>query len=900
MSDLRIKSYNDSVPPELNSHSLPLDVIVQVSGTSISDGLTEREAQKRLKEHRPASFKTHEKSRIRQLLTGQLSNIVVWLLGIAALVAWLAGNELEAYAILVVIVLNALIGFAIEYQAGRALDALRRSTITTARVRRDGRERIVDAANLVEGDVIIVAAGDRVPGDSRIVEAVNLRVDESTLTGESEPVDKRPEAVESSTPLAERTSMIHLGSTVVAGHGLALVTALGVRTEIGKIGDLVSHAATSKTPLEKRLTKLGKRLVYVVLGIAAVVLAAGIIRGDGFWLMIEVAISLSVAAVPEGLPAVTTLILALGVLRMARRNAIVRRLSAVETLGSSTVICSDKTGTLTENRMTVTEFRLGSGERIEIVPDAATNKELVASREGLRSLLRVGVLCNEASDSVDDDGQENEIGDPTETALLTTARTLGVNPAVERARNSIIYEEPFEASKKRMIVVFENEDGNRFSAIKGAPAVVIEACGTFLDEAGKPRPLDEEKVSRLLAVNREMAGRALRVLAFAEKSVDYNSNHASDLLEDNVFLGFAGIRDPIRKGATEAIAEARGAGIRVVMLTGDQLNTARAIAADLDIAGGNEIHALHSSDLAGTDPARISELASKTDVFARVTPEDKLRIVKALQTAGEIVAVTGDGVNDAPALKQADIGVAMGLRGTEVAKEASDIVLTDDDFSTIVEAIRGGRTIYANILKFVHLMFSQNLSEVLVIFAAILVGLPLPLMPLQILWINLVTDVFPALALAVEPPSPDLMERKPFPPEQSMMSGGFMFRIFWQGILLASIALGAYLWALNNYGPGPHSRTVALMAVVGVQFGHLFNCRSRSRSAFDRFLSNPYIFAAALIVLVLQILAVSFPPLVRVLDTVPPNANDMFVIAVTVALPIVIVELTKLVSRRRG
>lgn len=398
-----------------------------------------------------------------------------------------------------------------------------------------------------------------------------------------------------------------------------------------------------------------------------------------------------------------------------------------------------------------------------------------------------------------------------------------------------------------------------------------------------------------------MANRALRVLAFADKNLDDEIDFESETQIENgyTFLGFVGMTDPPRKGVAEAVKKAQTAGIRVVMLTGDQINTARAVARELNLSEGGEVYALHSSDLVDSDSEKIAQMARRAHVFARVSPEDKLRIVKALQKSGEIVAVTGDGVNDAPALKQSDIGVAMGMRGTEVAKEASDIVLTDDNFATIVKAIEGGRTIYANILKFVHMMFSHNLGEVLVIFAAIMVGLPLPLLPLQILWINLVTDVFPALALAVEPASPDAMNRKPHSPSEAMLSRKFMFLIFWQGVMLATIALGAYLWALNEYGEGKHARTIALLALVGVQLGHFFNCRSRIRSAFSRFFSNPYIFVAAGIVIALQLFAVYFPPLARILDTVPPNKIDFVVVILSIILPIIIVEITKAFTVRK-
>lgn len=619
------------------------------------------------------------------------------------------------------------------------------------------------------------------------------------------------------------------------------------------------------------------------------------IYGSDWWLMLEVSVSLAVAAVPEGLPAVTTLILALGVLRMARHNAIVRKLSAVETLGSTTVICSDKTGTLTENRMTVQEFQLANGEVVELSNKTGT----VPPDKDLTSLLRVGALCNEASFNPKNADGKQTIGDPTETALLVAADRLGLNVQTERENHKNLFEQPFDAVTKRMVIVSEGEDGRQFARMKGAPAVVLDSCSSYLSESGQISILDDGTRRSFLEINESMASRALRVLAFAEKPLNGNVDFKDEIQDGYTFLGFSGMIDPLREGVVEAVRNAQQAGIRVVMLTGDQLNTARAIARELNLSEGADIVALHSNDLADYESEEIAQLALKAHVFARVAPEDKLRIVEALQKAGEIVAVTGDGVNDAPALKRADIGIAMGMRGTEVAKEAADIVLTDDNFSTIVKAVEGGRAIYANITKFVHLMFSHNLGEILVIFIPIAAGFPLPLLPLQILWINLVTDIFPALALAVEPPSPKTMTRGPLSSRETLLSKPFLVLISWQGAMLAMIALAAYFWSLQTYGEGAHTRTVTLLAVVGSQLGHLYNCRSRTNSAFNGFFSNPYIFAATGAVLVLQIVAIYFPPLARVLGTVRPTATDFGVILLSILSPIIIVEIIKLIARRK-
>ncbi len=878
-------------------HAYSVEEITSLLKVDYLQGLAKKDAKKRLLRDGSNSLETVSGRSAWQIMLGQFTSIIVWLLAFAAVVAWFTESQLEAVAILVVLLLNALIGFAIEWQASRSLNALRKATHTNSRVRRDGKEQIIDAIELVTGDIVILTAGDRVPADSLLIEAVNLHADESSLTGESVPVEKLVGACEISTPLAERHSMLFLGTNIVRGHAVAVVTAIGKQTEIGRIGQLINETKFEPTPLEKKLQELGKRLVYIVLFVAVAVMLAGYLRGDNWWLMLEVSISLAVAAVPEGLPAVTTLILALGVLRMARQNAIVRKLSAVETLGSATVICTDKTGTLTENRMTVQEYHLASKLVIQF---SADDKENLPD-ENLRRLLRVSVLCNEASfDSQTTDGKQ-PIGDPTETSLLVAAHRFGVNIQHERAHYKKLFEHPFDSVTKMMITVSAGEDGKQFAAMKGAPAVILKACQEYVDGNGEITSLDDEKRDEFIKINDSMADRALRVLAFAEKPLNekFDENSKDEIQTGYTFLGFAGMSDPPREGVAEAIRIAQAAGIRVVMLTGDQINTARAVADDLRLSNGKDIFALHSDDLKSSDSQEIAEMALKSHVFARVTPEDKLRIVEALQKAGEIVAVTGDGVNDAPALKRANIGIVMGLRGTEVAKEAADIVLTDDNFSTIVKAIEGGRTIYANITKFVHLIFSKNLGEVIIIFVPIAIGLPLPLLPLQILWINIVTDVFLALSLAVEPSSPKTMRRPPVSAQEGFLSAPFLFLISWQGVMLAIITITAYFWALQTYGEGSRARTIALLSLVGGQLGHLFNCRSRTRSVFDRFFSNPFVFGSFAIAIGLQLFALYFPPLAGILDTVPPNKADFVVILLSFILPIIFVEITKIFGRRK-
>ncbi len=890
---------SDSPPTDIQvqqPYALDAAAVAKSFAVDPAIGLSAAEVEQRRTRYGNNALETAQSRAAWRILLDQFKSLVVALLAVAAVVAWLTGDQVEAIAILVVLGLNALIGFVTEWQAGRALNALRQSSHTTARVRREQREAMIDTAELVPGDVVILNAGDRVPADLRLLEAASLRAEESALTGESAPVEKAVAGVAAEAVLAERHSMLYLGTIIAAGHAVALVTATAAQTEMGKIGHLVASVPAEATPLERRLGEMGRYLVLLVLVIAAVVMVTGWLRGETWWVMIEVGISLAVAAVPEGLPAVTTLILALGVLRMARQQAIVRRLSAVETLGSATVICSDKTGTLTENRMTVREYQLANGNAIRLDAPAA-NDDL------LHRAVRVGVLCNEAAFHPDAAEQERAAGDPTEIALLVTAHALQVNVAQMRSEYPKLAEQPFDADSKRMTTVHRMPDGTRLALLKGAPSVVFDACADFAESASQLKPFDAAVRARLLATNEQMADHALRVLGLAEKRLGLDgSDDATEAASASGYtlLGLVGMIDPPRAEAAAAIRQAHVAGIRTVMLTGDQLNTARAIARELKLSDEAEPLALHARELADASPARLTELARTVTVFARVSPEDKLRIVEALQKAGEVVAVTGDGVNDAPALKRADIGIAMGERGTEAAKEAADVVLADDNFATIVGAVAGGRAIYANIIKFVHFMFSSNLGEVVMIFTAIVAGWPLPLLPLQILWVNLVTDVFPALALAVEPPAPDVMQQRPRSSTEALLSRSLLLLISWQGVMLGVFALAAYRWALDAYGAGPHARTIAMLALVGAQLGHLFNCRSRSRSALTGLFTNGFVWGAVAIVVGLQLLAVWWQPLARLLHTVVPNSMDWGIIILTVLAPVVIVEITKFIARRPG
>ncbi|MGZ5441040.1 MAG: cation-translocating P-type ATPase [Thermoanaerobaculia bacterium] len=816
-------------------HARSAEEVARELNVDVTRGLSHEEASVRRETFGPNVVVREAGRSLWSIAVRQFRSIIVVLLAVAAAISFATRDAAEGMAILGVLLINAAVGFAIEWRSERALESLRIQVRTTARVLRERVQSILDAEELVPGDVILLDPGAHVPADARVLESMALQAEEAALTGESVPVSKSAESVPRDTTLAERTSMLFLGTIATSGRATAVVTATADATELGKIGRLVRDVEIEATPLEQRLAVLGRTLVRVVLAVGAVVAAAGILRGDPLWEMVEVGISLAVAAVPEGLPAVTTLILSVGVLRMARRNAIVRKLPAVEALGSTTVICTDKTGTLTMNKLTVRAI------------DAEDSLEV----------LRIGALC---SDAVID--QASPVGDPTEVALVVAAMDAGIDVAKLRQSHRTLFEVPFDPARRHMITVHEAPEGGKLVALKGAPAVVLGMC-----------ELPDERKAELLRRNEQLASRGLRVLAFARGSDD------SDLSNGYTFLGFAALADPPRPAAEEAIARAREAGIRVVMLTGDQVETARAIARELR--------------LTGDEPPVIGR-----DVFARVTAEDKLRIVEELRDAGEVVAVTGDGVNDAPALRRADIGVAMGRTGTDAAKQTADLILIDDNLGTIVAAIEEGRTIFANITKFVHLLFSHNIGEVLLVFTAIVAGLPLPLLPLQILWLNVATDIFPAFGLALEPSDPRRMRERPRGGD--ILSRSFLILVAWQGAMLASIALGAYVWALRSYGPGAHARTIALCALVAVQLGHTFNCRSRVASAFTDLFSNVHVWAAVATVIVLQAFAIGFTPLARLLGVTSLAPRDLIVIALCTLLPIAIVEVQKFGARRQG
>ncbi|HXU88244.1 MAG TPA: cation-transporting P-type ATPase [Methylomirabilota bacterium] len=838
-------------------HAMSAAEAASLLRTSVETGLTAEEAARRLAglgENRVGDVP--ERS-LWRLALDQFRSIVVLLLLAATLVAAFFGDTLEALAILVALVLNAAIGFGTEWRARVSLARLRDLTVPHALVRRDGMVAKVRSAQLVPGDIIVLEAGSHVPADARLVDAVALRADESALTGESVSVDKSAHAiVDRNAPIAERTTVVYLGTIISAGRGLALVTATGVASELGRIGQLVGLAGDRTTPLERQVEVLGRRLVVVALAISAFVGLIGIIRGLAAGLMIETAISLAIAAIPEGLPAITAVALAAGLWRLARAGALVRRLPAVETLGSTTVICADKTGTMTENRMTV--VRIHASGRTQALEEAMSDR---AQRGAVVQLLTVAALVNDAVIERRGDQPRRLHGDPTETALLQAALEVGLDPERLARAWPRQHETPFDATTRFMATWNDAPDGTQALLVKGAPAVVVERSAWIHDGDGRRRLSTDER-AHVLEVNRDLAALGLRVLAVAWRPACNGDRRVGDL----TFLGFVALEDPVRAGVRDAIARCHEAGIITIMLTGDQRQTAEAVGRQLGL--------------------------SADAVRSRVSPEQKFALIEQLQREGHVVAMTGDGINDAPALARADIGIAMGRHGTDVAREAADIVLTDDNFPTIVRAIEEGRVIYANLQKVIRFLFSCNLSEIVLILAAIAAGLPAPLLPLQILWINLVTDIVPAVALIRDPAEPGIMRRPPHARGTALVSwragGGMML----EGMLLSAGALSAYVWGIWHAGIGAEAGTLAFLTLVLLHPFQALNCRSQT-AVWWQLPSNRLIWASAIILAAVQWLAIAPTPLAAILKTVPLSAADWLAATACAVWPVAGMQLVK-------
>ncbi len=867
---------NDNGPQAWHAMDLD-DVLGRVDGTD--EGLTDEQAHRRLAAVGPNALTAEEGASPVKLLARQVHNPLIYLLLGAAAISALAGKTIDAGVIVGVVALNTVLGFVQEWRAEGALAALRRMAAPHGRVLRDGREQDIEAPDIVPGDVLVLETGDRVAADARLLSGGDLRLDESALTGESEPAAKSADELDLDTPLGDRHNMVWMSTHVTAGRGRAVVVETGMGTQIGRIAGEVRATGREATPLQKRMHRLGIMLGVLGIVLAAAVFVLGLLRGYETVSMLLFAVAVAVSAIPEGLPAVITVTLALGVRRMADRRAIIRRLPAVETLGSTTVICSDKTGTLTANQMTVR--RLWAGGRVfEVTGEGyrpqgairtAEGEDLPEPPEPLGRLLRIGTLANNAAVGEGDDGWRAE-GNPSEAALLVAAGKAGLDTEAIRAEIERIAEVPFSSDRKYMATLNFDGDG-RFAYVKGAPDRVLDfASHVLLD--GQRVDLDDAKRREVREVIDQFAGEALRVMAGASRQfpADKDDLDEADVQAGLTLVGLWGMLDPPRKESAPAVAEARAAGIRPVLITGDYAATALAVARQVGITDGDR--ALSAADVERMEEVALAAATLETGVFARVSPAHKLKITAALKAHGEVVAMTGDGVNDAAALKGADIGVAMGRAGTEVAREAADMVLTDDNFATIVDAIEEGRTIYANLRRVVFFLLATNLGEVLTLGGALLAGLDLPLTAVMILWVNLITDGAATIPLGVEPRHADVLRQPPRDRDASIIDAAMLRRMALLTPLMAIGTLGLFHWH-SGAGGLAYARTVAFTTLAAFQWFQAFNARSPRLSVFSIGpLSNRWLLGGLSIAVALQVIVIQTPLGAWLFGTEPLRAAD--------------------------
>ena len=883
-------------------HQEPAEALLDRLDSSIEHGLDKGEVRRRRQEYGPNRLEEARARSAWRILIDQLTSLIVLLLIAAALAAAAFGRWVEAIAIGAAVLVNTVIGFTMELRATRAMEALQRMGKTRARVRRGGRERTVPADELVPGDIVLLEAGDMVGADLRLLEANRLQVDEAALTGESVPVTKRTGTLgRADPPIGERDNMAYKGTAVTDGSGLGVVVATGMDTELGNISRLVEEAEQSATPLEQRLETLGRRLIWLTLAVAVVVAGAGYIAGKDWLVMLETAIALAIAAVPEGLPVVATLALARGMQKMARRNAVVKRLSAVETLGTASLIFTDKTGTLTENHMTLARIALAA-ETLELEQGPGGARFLreddtevgVDDVPGLKGALMMSALCNNASL-----GEDGGVGDPTEVALLEGAAAVGQHREQLLERLPEEREISFDPDVKMMATVHATADGYGY-AVKGAPEAVLPRC-THVRRADGDTALTNAEREDWQTRSENLAADGLRLLAIAEKVAD---SPDAEPYADLTLLALTGLYDPPRAGIETTIAACQDAGIRVIMGTGDHAATAQAIAAEIGLAPPDTepVDASTLGDLAELAETERERLLAR-EVFARISPEQKLKLIDLYQDAGWVVGMTGDGVNDAPALKQADIGIAMGRRGTEVARQAADIVLKDDAFETLVHAIEHGRTIFRNIRRFIIYLLSGNLAEIMAVSAAAVVGAPLPLLPLQILYINFVSDVMPALALGLSPSPAGVMDAPPRPKDEPIVKRAHWLAITGYGALIAATVLAAFalalLWLKLDTA---QAVTIGFLTFGLTRLVHVLNMRSARSPVFvNEITKNPTVWIAMAVGVGLLALAVWVPVAADVLGIAPLPANGWLLIAGFSLLPLVVVQVTKqVIAARRG
>lgn len=856
--------------------------------TDIESGLSVGEAKRRLEKDGHNEFEKKKHKSLFVKFLSQFKSFMIIVLIAAAIISGVIGmmngeGITDAIIILVIVLLNAVIGVAQEDKAEKSLDALEKLSSPHCKVMRNGETTVIESRDLVVGDVVVLETGDAVPADLRLVEAINLKVEEAALTGESVPEEKFIQSLPGEVALGDRDNMAFASSSITYGRGKGIVTAVGMNSEVGKIASLIQSVPDTKTPMQQKLDKLGKILAIAALCICALIFIVGVLYGHDIFQMFMTAVSLAVAAIPEGLPAVSTVVLAVGVQRLVKKNAIVRKLPSVETLGSTQVICSDKTGTLTQNRMTV----------VKMYADGQTD-DVEETVEPETKLLEIAILANDAKLSREGEGWKG-LGDPTETALLDLGLKYGIVKDELEKDMPRIAEIPFDSDRKLMTTVHQLTDKKLFVATKGGVDELLECCSRIYVE-GKVRELTEKDQEQIRKANVVMAEKALRVLAMAMKDIAELPNEVTTatLEKDLIFVGMVGMIDPPREEVKVAVQKCRAAGIKPVMITGDHKITAVAIAEELGIKKPEE-QALTGIDVEKMSDEELRKEVEHIAVYARVSPEHKVRIVKAFQQRGEVVAMTGDGVNDAPALKLADIGVAMGITGTDVSKEAADVVLTDDNFATIVTAVEEGRRIYDNILKAIQFLLSTNIGEVLVLFIAVMANWATPLLPIHILWINLVTDSLPALALSIDPAEPDVMQRKPIDSRKGIMTRPFTVRIVLQGMMVAAVSLIAYHIGLKSGVESAQTMTFAVLAFS--QLALVYGVRSGNHSAFRGMFNNKYLLGALAIVSGMMIAVLCIPALETIFHVKTLTGNQWLWVVLLSLAPLPITEIAKLIRK---
>jgi Ca2+-transporting ATPase len=883
----------------VQSHRLSVEELIAEQKTT-KQGLGSDESRARLDQYGPNELVEKEKKSPLMMFLDQFKDFMILILIAAALISGFIGEVSDTIAIIVIVVLNAVVGFIQEYRAEKAMAALKKMSAPSAAVMRNGMPETISASQLVPGDVVLLEAGKIVPADMRMIEAVLFKVEEAALTGESVPVEKTTKELhDEHLPLGDRRNMAYKGTFVTSGRGVGVITGTGMDTELGKIAAMLQEEEEVKTPLQKRLAVFGRKLALAVLAICAIVLVIGILRGEPPMLMLLTAISLAVAAIPEALPAVITISLALGAKKLIRQHALIRKLPAVETLGSVTYICSDKTGTLTLNKMTVEEVYLDGkvvrSSEFGVRSEKDEEPNVFISQSAFRNphslLMTALALSNDAQTGADG----SVLGDPTEIALYDIAKKQGFEKKELEKGFPRVSEIPFDADRKCMTTFHARPEGGFTSFTKGAIDVLIDKSKNILTSK-ELRAVDKQEINR---VNERMAADGLRVLCIAMRTWDaLPADMSSGNVETGLtIIGLTGMLDPPREEAREAVALCKAAGIKPVMITGDHPITARVIAQRLGIIDDDSKALMTGQELEKLSLEEFEERVEHIRVYARVAPEQKLKIVKALQDKGQFVAMTGDGVNDAPALKRADIGVAMGITGTDVSKEAAHMILLDDNFSTIVKAVREGRKIYDNIRKFIKYLLTTNSGEIWTLFLAPLAGLPIPLLPIHLLWINLVTDGLPALALSAEPAEGDVMNRPPRHPKESIFAHGLGVHAIWVGLLMAGIVLLVQAWSIRT--EHAHWQTMVFTVLCLTQLGHVLAIRSEKQSLFTIGLfSNIYLLGAVLLTFILQMATVYVPFLNPIFKTEPLTLNELLITLVMSSIVFIAVEIEKYIKRK--